>query len=493
MSRRPMHDMIIVLPGIMGSVLTRHGREVWAPSLMAVTRVLQREALVRELMLDGDDPDLPFLDDGVVATRIMPDAHLIPGFWKIDGYSTLLQSLQTEFEVTVGDVYQPDPHANLFPFPYDWRRDNRATAQRLRTFVAQQLPVWRERSGHARAKVIIIAHSMGGLVARYYLEVLGGWEYCQALFTLGTPHRGSLNALNYISNGKSFFGLVDVSPALRSYTSVYQLLPIYEVIQHGDRYLRVTDVEQIEHVSRSRALAAANEFHHRIEVAASQRAASPHASAYVSVLIIGTQQLTAQSAILSGSQIRVENHLPLDLQQRHVRDFGDNTVPFYAALPPGARKNDLQPIFVPQSHSGLQQHPHVLQHLHDHLQLLQVTGSVLGTGTVAAAQPDLSVVSSGQPALRLLLDDVYTTDGGQIRVEVVDTTDPGPLTAQIEPLAGDQPVLRQSLVVRDGAWVLDLEHPQPGVYRVIIEPFQSGPRIPSAVSDIFEVIDPARG
>jgi hypothetical protein len=35
---------------------------------------------------------------------------------------------------------------------------------------------------------------MGGLVARYYLEVLGGWEKCRALFTFGTPHRGSLNA-----------------------------------------------------------------------------------------------------------------------------------------------------------------------------------------------------------------------------------------------------------------------------------------------------------
>src|SRR5690242_1005693 len=85
MALRPMDDLIIILPGIMGSVLTKHGRDLWAPSLSAVSRVLQRETMLRDLMLDGDDPEREVLDDGVVATRLMPDVQLIPGFWKIDG------------------------------------------------------------------------------------------------------------------------------------------------------------------------------------------------------------------------------------------------------------------------------------------------------------------------------------------------------------------------------------------------------------------------
>jgi triacylglycerol esterase/lipase EstA (alpha/beta hydrolase family) len=40
----------------------------------------------------------------------------------------------------------------------------------------------------------ILAHSMGGLASRYYLEELGGDEYVDSLVTLGTPHQGSVLA-----------------------------------------------------------------------------------------------------------------------------------------------------------------------------------------------------------------------------------------------------------------------------------------------------------
>ena len=58
-----------------------------------------------------------------------------------------------------------------------------------------------------------MAHSMGGLVSRYYLEVLGGWHNARALFTFGTPYRGSLNAVNVLANGMRKGG-IDVSQAL---------------------------------------------------------------------------------------------------------------------------------------------------------------------------------------------------------------------------------------------------------------------------------------
>eukprot|EP01119_Soliformovum_irregulare_P019046 TRINITY_DN5960_c0_g1_i2.p2 TRINITY_DN5960_c0_g1~~TRINITY_DN5960_c0_g1_i2.p2 ORF type:complete len:161 (-),score=35.55 TRINITY_DN5960_c0_g1_i2:92-574(-) len=43
-------------------------------------------------------------------------------------------------------------------------------------------------------KVHLIAHSMGGLDARYYISMLGGNEHVYSLTTLSTPHRGSPNA-----------------------------------------------------------------------------------------------------------------------------------------------------------------------------------------------------------------------------------------------------------------------------------------------------------
>lgn len=37
---------------------------------------------------------------------------------------------------------------------------------------------------------IILAHSMGGVMAREYIERLGGYERVKSLFTIGTPHQG---------------------------------------------------------------------------------------------------------------------------------------------------------------------------------------------------------------------------------------------------------------------------------------------------------------
>lgn len=45
------------------------------------------------------------------------------------------------------------------------------------------------RSGHS--EVDIVAHSLGGLVARYYAQCLGGDAYVRTLVTLGTPHAGT--------------------------------------------------------------------------------------------------------------------------------------------------------------------------------------------------------------------------------------------------------------------------------------------------------------
>ncbi|MFD9906661.1 esterase/lipase family protein [Streptomyces sp. NPDC059063] len=46
-----------------------------------------------------------------------------------------------------------------------------------------------ERTGHAR--VDIVGHSLGGLIARYYAQRLGGDARVRTLVTLGTPHAGT--------------------------------------------------------------------------------------------------------------------------------------------------------------------------------------------------------------------------------------------------------------------------------------------------------------
>jgi pimeloyl-ACP methyl ester carboxylesterase len=50
----------------------------------------------------------------------------------------------------------------------------------------------REQTGHER--VHVVGHSLGGLMARYHVQLQGGDQRVQSLVTLGTPHQGSVLA-----------------------------------------------------------------------------------------------------------------------------------------------------------------------------------------------------------------------------------------------------------------------------------------------------------
>lgn len=64
------------------------------------------------------------------------------------------------------------------------------------TQVAQRLaPVVEQVVSHARARsCVLIGHSMGGLVARQYVQELGGHDLVDTVVTMGTPHRGTYTA-----------------------------------------------------------------------------------------------------------------------------------------------------------------------------------------------------------------------------------------------------------------------------------------------------------
>ncbi|HEY7765810.1 MAG TPA: hypothetical protein VIB38_12535 [Aestuariivirgaceae bacterium] len=393
-----MPDVIVLLPGIMGSVLRKDGRDVWALSGSAlVTGLRTLGGSIKDLTLSSDSAHADSLGDGIVAERIFPDTHLLPGFWKIDGYSTIARAISSEFDVRSG--------LNYFEFAYDWRRDNRVHARRLARLAPSWLKTWRQVSGNTSAKLVLIAHSMGGLVSRYFLEVLGGWRDTRMLITFGTPYRGSLKALNALANGHRVsvgpLTIADLSSLVRSFTSTYQLLPIYPCYDPGSGKLqRVGEVTGVPNLDASRAKAALD-FHNEIRFAVERNAKEPayQAGRYTIHPIVGTYQPTLQIGRLVGNGLEMSDEHP----QANIK--GDGTVPQVSATPiePEALTKQHRVVYVAEVHGSLQNSRPMLVHLR---QLLAEGGVPLD----AFRDPTTKAIS-------LTLEDLYSTEQ-TVRIKV---------------------------------------------------------------------------
>jgi pimeloyl-ACP methyl ester carboxylesterase len=337
---QPMRDVIVVLPGILGSILVKDGQEVWGISgKSVVANLISFGRAVKGLKLEPgighEDPK-----DGVSAPRVLPRLYMIPTFWKADGYGRLTERLSRRFTLTPATDSRP---GSMIEFPYDWRLSNQFNAQRLAGVVVPHLERWRHHTQNHDAKLILISHSMGGLIARWFLEKLGGREVTRTLITIGTPYQGSLNALSALVNGV-FVGLgrlgIAVDELVRSFPSVYQLLPTYPCIDMGDGKLQALsgiDLPNVHAVNMSEGLT----FHARTSGAIEAK------SRYQTFAVKGVDQPTAQSALLRGGKVE-------PLRSHNGTDYGgDGTVPRPSSHPP-EWSDDLASIFVSQKHTMLQ-------------------------------------------------------------------------------------------------------------------------------------------
>lgn len=461
MAKHRMNDVMVLLPGILGSVLARDGKEVWAPTPGAGWRALwSLGRSLKELRLTEDPADKDDLGDGVVATRLVPGLHLIPGLWGIDGYQGIRRMILDNFDVVEGRTY--------LEFPYDWRRDNRVAARKLAQTVA---PVLHEvRKDNAEAKLILVGHSMGGLVARYYLECLEGWRDTRMLVTFGTPYRGSLNSLDFIANGfvKKIgpLKLLDLSLLLRSLTSVYQLLPIYQCIDAGGpEPVRPAESRGVRHLDGERASSALRDFYRAIEAGVSNRPSD----AYQIHPVVGITQPTKQSAVLADGELRlVETRR--DAQGADVDESGDGTVPRVSATPIELGDNPRS-IYASQKHATLQE-------------VESVQTNLLGMLTQV---PDLSDIRDLRSGLSLQLDDAFEVgEPVAVRVEVAEPR--LELAATVTDIAtgreeGPFPLRDDA----DGSHRVELPPRPPSDYRLTVAGVNLSRELVQPVSDIFMV------
>lgn len=461
-------DLVVVVPGIMGSVLEVEGSEIWATSTSALLRIgTSFGRSFRRLALTEDTPEDIDLRDGVKATRLIRFPHMLSGLTKCDGYSRLIDKIEGYFDVS------PFGQRCLLEFAYDWRRDNRASARKLKNTIDGKLKSWRKEVPTAR--VIILAHSMGGLVARYYLEVLQGWEDCRALVSFGTPYRGSVDALNYLSNGYNWLkGLFDFTEVMHTFTSVYQLLPSYKVLDYCGEYHKVCSIPGVPRIEQRRA-EAAHEFYEEIRKAEelNKTNARYHTDGYKVFPYIGIQQPTFQSATLSnGGLVLSRTHPKLDSRF----SGGDGTVPKFSAI----LNDDMRGTFLAERHACLQSNSVIL------LDLLTRIEWMLDP----QHPPDLlgPFFAQNQPGLTLDLEDTYLEDQTiYIRVSSSGTLLTAPPHAYLE-AENSQGEEFQFVETSDG-WLLKLDGLEPGLYRIRVTPSREENPIPSTVSDIFEVLN----
>ncbi|HYV86257.1 MAG TPA: hypothetical protein VFB49_10115 [Patescibacteria group bacterium] len=221
---RPERNPVILIPGFLGSKLrnARTHEAVWGGVMNAI-----RRSGTDDLSLPTDSADLSLDRDDLV-----PYA-LVESVAGLKFYSTLLDALRDVGGYREGDIENPRPGDTLFIYNYDWRRDNVESAVGL----GRAIERIKTRLHAPDMRFDIVAHSMGGLVAQYYLrygteDVIGRGGPCLVrwagapdiarMILIGTPLRGTMSAFRILNTGFSRAmspGTVFTMPA------VYQLLP----------------------------------------------------------------------------------------------------------------------------------------------------------------------------------------------------------------------------------------------------------------------------
>lgn len=193
---------IVILPGIIGSSLKnyRTNQDVWLNVFNYSQMALNEDGT-------GKYPDVDSVDHD----------HFGAG----DTYKSLYNGLNTAFGSNFTVIF----------FDYDWRMDISSAATKLENELANY------------SEVVLVAHSMGGLVASKFLDnKTANRSKTLALITLSTPYVGSAKCINVMETGEllSFLniGLFEntVKDVCKNSYAAYEILPTSKYYSTTSQY-----------------------------------------------------------------------------------------------------------------------------------------------------------------------------------------------------------------------------------------------------------------
>ena len=219
---------VILIPGAFGSRLRDRatGDEIWPGPWWRI------------LFSSYDELALEFDPIALQARPSKLEAHgIAEQVFGRDFYRPIVETLTRHGGYAPGVLGRPAAKGErrLYVFAYDWRQDNVASARQLHELIE----AIRRDYADPTLRVDLVAHSMGGLVARYYLRfgtrdvldgtpqqvTMDGSAQVRKLVLLGTPNLGSASSLHAFLNGERV-GLGRIAPrTLATMPSGFQLFP----------------------------------------------------------------------------------------------------------------------------------------------------------------------------------------------------------------------------------------------------------------------------
>ncbi len=257
-TRVPDRNPVIVIPGVLGSKLVdlNSQQTVWGAFDLDYADPNTTEGFQLISLPIGDTTQPSEMIDTVVPIGVLDKMVInilgIPV--NIQAYAGILSTLgvggyRDESFGKRKAIDYGEGHYTCFQFAYDWRRSNAENAARLDAFIKQkreqiQLAYKLEYGiDNADVKFDIVAHSMGGLITRYYLRygnqdigpnfevpplTWDGAKYVDRAILVGTPNAGAPGAFIQLMNGMDIGRpiLPHYPPELvGTFPSVYEIMP----------------------------------------------------------------------------------------------------------------------------------------------------------------------------------------------------------------------------------------------------------------------------